>query len=132
MTAAAAILRHDATPGNFLSPGQRATGRQSWRHTLAGAAGPFLPASTKGNALVPLAAICISAAMGADDALKPWSADVHPADATGNVEAALTATLNREVRKLDEKALIWGGEKVLSTALERLGPATQKFVIVVQ
>lgn len=53
-------------------------------------------------------------------------------DAAGTVEVALTATINRNVRKLDEKALIWGAEKVLSTATERLGPATQKFVIVVQ
>jgi hypothetical protein len=53
-------------------------------------------------------------------------------DATGNVEVAVTATINHEVRKLDEKTLIWGNEKVLSTATERVGAATQKFVIVVR
>jgi hypothetical protein len=36
------------------------------------------------------------------------------------------------VRKLDEKALIWGRENVLSTAIERVGSATQRFVIDVQ
>jgi hypothetical protein len=53
-------------------------------------------------------------------------------DAVGDVEVSLAATIDRAVRKLDEKALTWGGEKVLSTALERLGPATQKFVIAVR
>jgi hypothetical protein len=53
-------------------------------------------------------------------------------NAIGNVEVVLSATINRQVRKLDEKALIWGNEKVLSTALERFGAATQKFVIVVR
>jgi len=47
----------------------------------------------------------------------------------GKVEVAVTATIDREVRKLDEKALIWGNEKVLSTARERVGASTQKFVI---
>jgi len=37
-----------------------------------------------------------------------------------------------EVRKLDEKALVWGREKVLSTATERVGAATQRFAIGVQ
>jgi hypothetical protein len=53
-------------------------------------------------------------------------------DAIGNVEVAVSATLDREVRKLDEKALIWGNEKVLSTAIERFGTATQKFVLEVR
>jgi len=53
-------------------------------------------------------------------------------DAAGDVEVTVTATLDRAVRKLDEKALAWGGEKVLSTAIERLGPATQRFVIAVR
>ncbi len=53
-------------------------------------------------------------------------------DAAGKVEVAVAATINHEVRKLDESALIWGAEKVVSTATEKLGPATQKFVIVVQ
>lgn len=53
-------------------------------------------------------------------------------DATGRVEVAVTATLRREVRNLDEKTLAWGNEKVLSTASERVGAATQKFVIEVK
>jgi hypothetical protein len=36
------------------------------------------------------------------------------------------------VRKLDEKALVWGREKVLSTPSERVGAATQNFVIEVR
>jgi hypothetical protein len=52
--------------------------------------------------------------------------------AAGKVEVAVTATIDREVRKLDEKALAWGNEKVLSTATERVGVATQRFVINVQ
>ena len=36
------------------------------------------------------------------------------------------------VRAMDEKALVWGNEKVLSTTLERVGAATQKFIIDVQ
>ena len=53
-------------------------------------------------------------------------------DAAGKVEVAVTATIDREVRKLDEKVLVWGNEKVLSTTTERVGTATQKFVIDVQ
>jgi len=53
-------------------------------------------------------------------------------DAAGKVEVAVTASIDRDVRKLDEKALVWGREKVLSTATERVGAATQKFVIDVQ
>jgi len=53
-------------------------------------------------------------------------------DAAGNVEVAVTVALEREVRTLDEKTLAWGNEKVLSTTAERVGSATQKFVILVQ
>ena len=53
-------------------------------------------------------------------------------NATGKVEVTVTATIDREVRKLDEKALVWGFEKVLATTNERVGAATQKFVIAVQ
>jgi len=53
-------------------------------------------------------------------------------DAAGKVQVAVTVTIDREVRKLDEKVLAWGNEKVLSTATERVGAATQKFVIDVQ
>ena len=52
--------------------------------------------------------------------------------AAGKVEVAVTAVIDREVRKLDEKVLAWGNEKVLSTTMERVGTATQKFVIDVQ
>ena len=41
----------------------------------------------------------------------------------------VTVTIDREVRKLDEKALVWGRENVLSTATKRVGTDTQKFVI---
>jgi hypothetical protein len=53
-------------------------------------------------------------------------------DALGKVEVAVTATINREVRQLDEKVLAWGNEKVLSTTVGRVGAATQKFVIEVR
>ena len=53
-------------------------------------------------------------------------------DAAGRVEVAVTATIDREARVLDEKALVWGREKVLSTASERVGAATQNFVIEVR
>ncbi len=53
-------------------------------------------------------------------------------DAAGKVEVALTAIDNRPVRNLDEKAWIWGRERVLSTSNEPSAPATQKFTIVVQ
>lgn len=53
-------------------------------------------------------------------------------DSAGRVEVVVTVTLEREVRKLDEKALVWGRENVLSTATEHVGAATQKFVIEVQ
>jgi hypothetical protein len=53
-------------------------------------------------------------------------------DAAGKAEVVLTATIQREVRKLDEAALKWGNEKVTSTTTEKVGEATQKFVIDVQ
>jgi hypothetical protein len=53
-------------------------------------------------------------------------------DIAGQVEVVVTARIERNVRNLDEKALAWGNEKVLSTSTERVGAATQKFVIVVQ
>ena len=53
-------------------------------------------------------------------------------DAAGQADVAVTVILTREERKLDEKALAWGNEKVLSTTPERIGTATQKFVIVIQ
>ncbi|MBM4040784.1 MAG: hypothetical protein FJ290_19950 [Planctomycetes bacterium] len=53
-------------------------------------------------------------------------------DAAGKAEVAVTATIDRQVRQLDEKALVWGREKVLSTTTKRIGAATQKFAIEVQ
>ena len=50
-------------------------------------------------------------------------------DAKGSVQVAISATIDRQVRKLDEKALVWGSEKVLATNTERVGTATQTFTI---
>ncbi|OHB66280.1 MAG: hypothetical protein A2Y77_02095 [Planctomycetes bacterium RBG_13_62_9] len=50
-------------------------------------------------------------------------------DAPGTADVAVTVTIDRQVRKLDEGVLRWGGEKVLSVNTERVGAATQKFVI---
>lgn len=50
-------------------------------------------------------------------------------DAAGKFEVSVTALLEREVRKLDESALKWGNEKVLSTSTEKVGEAKQEFVI---
>ncbi|MGO9111239.1 MAG: putative Ig domain-containing protein [Thermoguttaceae bacterium] len=52
--------------------------------------------------------------------------------ALGKVEVTVAAVIDRQVRKLDEKVLVWGGEKVLATTTERVGTATQNFVIDVQ
>ncbi len=53
-------------------------------------------------------------------------------DAPGKFEVAIIATIDREVRKLDENALGWGVEKVLSTSRQRVGSDIQRFVIDVQ
>ena len=53
-------------------------------------------------------------------------------DRAGKFEVEVTATIDREVRKLDDGALGWGQEKVLSTSTERVGSATQRFVIEVR
>ena len=53
-------------------------------------------------------------------------------DPAGKAEVTVTATIERQVRKLDESKLIWGNEKVISEDPERVGVATQKFVIEVQ
>jgi hypothetical protein len=50
-------------------------------------------------------------------------------DVSGSTDVAVTVTIDRQVRKLDEAVLRWGGEKVLSMEAERVGTATQKFVI---
>jgi len=53
-------------------------------------------------------------------------------DVPGSFEVIVTVTINRNVRRLDESRLIWGQEKVLSEGMERLGEATQEFVIAVR
>jgi hypothetical protein len=50
-------------------------------------------------------------------------------DAAGKADVTVAATVEREVRKLDEGALKWGNEKVVSTTTEKVGDATQQFVI---
>jgi hypothetical protein len=53
-------------------------------------------------------------------------------DVAGKAEVVVAARIERQVRNLDEKVLVWGNEKVLSTIMERVGAATQKFFIEVQ
>ncbi len=50
-------------------------------------------------------------------------------DVPGKTEVAVIVTIDRQMRKLDEAILHWSNEKVLSTETERVGTATQKFVI---
>jgi hypothetical protein len=50
-------------------------------------------------------------------------------DAPGKVRVVVTATIDREVRRLDERALSWGLEKTLSTDKERVGVAMQRFTL---
>jgi hypothetical protein len=50
-------------------------------------------------------------------------------DSPGRVVVIVTATIDREVRELDERALSWGLEKTLSTRSQRVGVATQTFTL---
>jgi hypothetical protein len=50
-------------------------------------------------------------------------------DSPGKVAVIVTARIDREVRKLDERALSWGLEKTISTATRRIGVTSQKFTI---
>src|SRR5262249_38260028 len=50
-------------------------------------------------------------------------------DRPGKVVIAVTATIDREARKLDERALRWGQEKILSTSTQRVGKSTQTFTL---
>jgi Putative Ig domain len=52
-------------------------------------------------------------------------------DGPGKVEIVVTATIDREVRKLDPRQLSWGQEKIVSADTHRVGVATQKFTIAV-
>jgi len=50
-------------------------------------------------------------------------------DTVGEVKVVVTVTIDKEVRKLDEYTLSWGREKIIATITERIGSATQEFVI---
>jgi hypothetical protein len=50
-------------------------------------------------------------------------------DGPGKVAVVVTASIDREVRRLDERALSWGLEKLVSTATQRFGVARQRFTI---
>jgi hypothetical protein len=50
-------------------------------------------------------------------------------DRPGKIEVVVVVTLEREVRRLDEDALKWGIEKVVSSGAEAVDRATQGFVI---
>jgi hypothetical protein len=52
-------------------------------------------------------------------------------DRPGKVAVVVTATIDREARGLDARMLSWGLEKVVSTGTQRVGVATQKFMIAV-
>jgi hypothetical protein len=47
----------------------------------------------------------------------------------GKVVITVTVTIDREFRRLDERALSWGLEKTLSTSMQRVGVATQTFTL---
>ena len=50
-------------------------------------------------------------------------------DAPGEAQVVVTATIEREVRRLDERRLSWGQEEVVAVTTEKVGSATQQFVI---
>lgn len=50
-------------------------------------------------------------------------------DSAGEAKVVVAATIDRAVRQLDEDTLSWGREKVIATVTERIGKATQEFVI---
>jgi hypothetical protein len=50
-------------------------------------------------------------------------------ESPGKVVITVAATIDREVRKLDEGALSWGLEKTLSTSTQRVGTASQTFTL---
>jgi hypothetical protein len=53
-------------------------------------------------------------------------------DRPGPAEVVVSETLEREARRLDESALKWGVEKVVSAGTETAGTVTQSFVIEVR
>jgi hypothetical protein len=50
-------------------------------------------------------------------------------DRPGKVAVIVTATIDRKVWRLDGRALSWGIEKTVSTRTQRVGAATQEFMI---
>ena len=50
-------------------------------------------------------------------------------DVSGRTDIAVTVSIDRQVRKLDEAVLRWGREEVISIETVSIGTATQKFVI---
>ena len=52
-------------------------------------------------------------------------------DRSGTAEVVVAVTLERDLRRLDEEALKWGNEKVISSGKETAGRAAQGFVIVI-
>jgi hypothetical protein len=49
--------------------------------------------------------------------------------ASGQADVAVTVTIDRPVRTLDEAVLRWGNEKILAVDTERIGTTTQEFII---
>ena len=52
-------------------------------------------------------------------------------DAAGTADVAITVTLERSVRRLDDGRLSWGNERVLEVLNEKIGSATQRFRVTV-
>jgi len=52
-------------------------------------------------------------------------------DTAGRADVVITAVIDRQVRQLDEHSLSWGQYKLVGTSTERVGAATQEFVIFV-
>lgn len=50
-------------------------------------------------------------------------------DGIGAIDVVVSVTLARDARQLDEEALKWGVEKVVSDGMDRLGKVTQRFAI---
>jgi hypothetical protein len=52
-------------------------------------------------------------------------------DAAGTADVAITVTLERSIRRLDDERLSWGHERVLEVLNEKVGGATQRFRVTV-
>jgi len=50
-------------------------------------------------------------------------------DAAGKFEVTILATIEREQRKVDEAALVWGNYRLLATSIEKLAGTPQSFTI---